>query len=89
MQMLFGNSGDVSGIETSEEQGRLTRWIQGAWAAFARDPTRGLEGFGWRRWEEGEETVARLGYGNSDVVDFVRGEVYSGECEGVVLPGGR
>jgi hypothetical protein len=86
--MLFGNSGDVSGLEPVAEQDRLTGVMQGAWVAFARDPVGGLEEFGWPRWEEGEETVVRLGYGNSDVVDFVTGEVYSGDCEGVVLPGG-
>lgn len=87
--MLFGNSGDVSGIEPGAEQGRLTGVMQGAWVAFARDPEKGLEEFGWPMWEEGEEMVVRLGVGGGNRVDFVRGEVYSGGCEGVVLPGGR
>jgi carboxylesterase type B len=87
--MLCGNSGDVSGIEPEAEQERLTRWMQGAWVAFARDPENGLEEFGWPRFKEGEETVARLGVGVGDGVDFVRPEVYGWNCSGVVLAGGQ
>ena len=89
MQMLFGNSGDVSGIEPSEEQERLTRVMQRAWVEFARDPIRGLEEFGWPQHAEGEETLVRLGYENSDVPDFVRPEVYSWNCSNIVLAGGQ
>jgi cholinesterase len=86
--MLFGNSGDVSGIEPSEEQRRLTGVMQRAWVKFARDSVRGLEELGWPKYVEGEETVVRLGYGDSDVLDFVRPEVYSWNCSNVVLAGG-
>lgn len=89
MQMLFGNSGDVSGIAPSAEQEELTGVMQSAWVAFARDPRGGLEEFGWPRYEEGEETVIRLGYENSAVVEFVRPEMYSWNCSGVVLAGGQ
>jgi carboxylesterase type B len=87
--MLFGNSGDVSGTGPGEEQEKLTRWMQGAWVAFARDPAGGLEELGWPKWKEGEQTVARLGYGNGGGVDFVRPEVYSLSCSSVVLAGGQ
>ena len=89
MQMLFGNSGDVSGVAPSEEQERLTGVMQRAWVAFAMDPRGGLEKFGWPRYVEGEETVVRLGYENSAVPDFVRPEVYGRNCSGVVLAGGQ
>jgi hypothetical protein len=72
------------------EQARLTGLMQGAWVSFARDPWKGLEReFGWPVWKEGEEMVVRLGWGNGDAVSFVRAEVYSGGCEGVVLAGGK
>jgi len=87
--MQFGNSGDVSGIAPGEEQQELTGVMQRAWVAFARDPRGGLGEFGWPRYEEGERTVVRLGHEKSAVPDFVRPEVYSWNCSGVVLPGGQ
>ena len=40
------------------------KYIRGAWAAFAKDPQRGLEKLGWPRWEPEKPTLIRLGYGN-------------------------
>jgi cholinesterase len=78
--MLFGNSGDVSGIEPSEEQRRLTGVMQRAWVKFARDSVRGFD--------PEEETLVLLGYQDSAVPDFVRPEVYSWNCSNVVLASG-
>ncbi|GAB7325729.1 hypothetical protein MBLNU13_g09689t2 [Cladosporium sp. NU13] len=89
MQMLFGNSGDVSGIAPSKEQDELTGVMRRAWVAFARDPRGGLEKVGWPRFQKGEGTVVRLGEGNRAAVEFVRAEVYSWNCSGVVLAGGQ
>jgi cholinesterase len=89
MQMLFGNSEDVSGIVTIAAQERLTDVMQKAWVAFADDPVNGLEGFGWPRFAPEEETLVRLGYQNSAVPEFVRTEVYSWNCSNVVLAGGQ
>jgi cholinesterase len=89
LQMLFGNSKDVSGTAPGAAQVRLTQVMQSAWVAFARDPVGGLEGIGWPKYDLDGETLVRLGYGNSDVVDLVRPEVYSGNCSDVVLVGGQ
>jgi cholinesterase len=89
LQMLFGNSEDVSGIPASAPQARLTKVMQNAWLAFANDPVNGLSEFGWPRFEPGEKTLVRLGFEGSAEPDFVRPEVYSGNCSGVVLAGGR
>jgi cholinesterase len=87
--MLFGNSEDVSGIAVTAAQARLTSLMQKAWVAFADDPVRGLEEFGWPRFAPEEETLVRLGYQNGAVPDFVKREVYSWNCSGVVLVGGQ
>lgn len=42
INMVLGNSEDVSGIAPSAEEEELTRVIQHAWAAFAADPADGL-----------------------------------------------
>jgi cholinesterase len=72
MQMLFGNSEDVSGIAPTAAQVRLTEVMQSAWVAFARDPVEGLEGFGWPMYDPDRETLVRLGFENADEPDFVR-----------------
>jgi len=87
MQMLFGNSQDVSGIAPTADQKRLTEIIQSAWVAFARNPERGLSQLGWPEYEAGEKTLIRLGFANSPEPDIVRAEIYAGECEGVIFGG--
>lgn len=89
MQMLFGNSEDVSEFAPTAAQVELTKFMQKAWVTFANDPTKGLERFGWPQYAPGEETLVRLGYENSEVPDFVKPEVYSWNCSNVVLAGGR
>jgi cholinesterase len=89
LQMLFGNSEDVSGISPSDSQVQLTKVMQNAWLAFANDPVNGLSEFGWPQFEPEKETLVRLGFENSPEPDFVRPEVYSGKCSDVVLAGGR
>jgi cholinesterase len=89
MQMLFGNSEDVSGIATTAAQERLTDVMQKAWVAFAKDSVSGLEEFGWPRYAPEKKTLVRLGYQNSAVPDFVKPEVYSWNCSSVVLASGQ
>jgi carboxylesterase type B len=43
---LFGTSENVTGESPSMEQQRFSRYMQGAWAAFGRDPAHGLEAYG-------------------------------------------
>lgn len=47
MDMIFGNSADVTGIAESTPQTKLKRVMQHAWAAFVTDPEKGLEKLGW------------------------------------------
>lgn len=89
LEMLFGNSGDVSGIPPDITQEQLTEVMQRAWVAFANDPVHGLEKFGWPRYAPEKETLVRLGYGNSHVPGFAKPEVYSGNCANVSLVGGQ
>ena len=48
------------------EEISIRAYVQGAWAAFAKDPWRGLDWYedGWPRYTPFESTLIRLGYNN-------------------------
>jgi carboxylesterase type B len=45
--MVFGTAEDVSGLENIPAEDATSRYIMGAWAAFARDSKQGLSKYGW------------------------------------------
>ncbi len=47
LNMVFGTAEDVSGITNSPAEDATIKYIQGAWAAFARDSNIGLAQYGW------------------------------------------
>lgn len=91
LAMLFGTAGDVTGEENRVEEEATSRYVQGAWAAFGRDPVGGLEGYGWRRYDGEGEGLMLLGDGNRAEPRFVDPRVYDGVCppveENDPLPG--
>ncbi|KAK4233547.1 Alpha/Beta hydrolase protein [Achaetomium macrosporum] len=76
--VLFGNV-DQSVVRNTKEEARVGRWMRGAWAAFARDPERGLEKIGWPRYGGKGKTLARIGWENR-TVSLVRGDAYDAGC---------
>lgn len=54
INMIIGNSEEVSGLPPSSEQVQLTKVMMKAWASFADDPVHGLtEQLGWPRYQVG------------------------------------
>lgn len=47
LNIVFGTAADVSGLQNSLAQDVTIKYIQGAWAAFARDSKTGLTKYGW------------------------------------------
>jgi carboxylesterase type B len=45
--MVFGTAEDVSGLENIPAEDATSKYIMGAWAAFARDSKQGLSKYGW------------------------------------------
>jgi carboxylesterase type B len=85
--VLFGNvdvDGGVVGRTRGEEA--VGRYMRGAWAAFARDPVKGLGRYGgrgrggWPRYVPGEETLVRIGWEGRTGANLVRGDEYDGGC---------
>jgi len=59
----------------------LSRYVQGAWVAFARDPARGLLNYGWPRYNPNTSSLALLGNAaNATGVVFGRGQSVDVNC---------
>ncbi|KAF5666069.1 triacylglycerol lipase V [Fusarium heterosporum] len=85
LHMIFGASGDVSGIEPSEEQKNLTEIMQHAWFSFSNDPWSGLSKLGWPGFDPSGKTLVELGKGTKPRVNFVKPSVYDAPCSTVVM----
>ncbi|KAK3291614.1 Alpha/Beta hydrolase protein [Chaetomium fimeti] len=90
--VLFGTV-DEGLVGNTKGQGEVGRYMRGAWAAFARDPAKGLGrygrefdgvgggmGEGWPRYVAGEETLVRLGWEGRAGASVVRGDLYDDGC---------
>jgi carboxylesterase type B len=58
LNMVFGTAEDVSGLQNTPSENATSRYMMGAWAAFARDPWKGLEGYGWPKYDpNGKQSI--------------------------------
>ena len=77
---LFGTAEDVTGEPSSAEQDLFSRYMQGAWAAFGRDPVRGLGLYGWPSYAPNTSSLVLLANGNHARPEFVASELYDESC---------
>ena len=87
LEMIFGNSAEVSGISPSDAERRTTKLMQFYWATFARDPHHGLTAVGWPRYKAKRKTLNRLAYNNDPLPSLVLPEEYDSPCETIILGG--
>ncbi|KAK7995263.1 hypothetical protein PG990_014036 [Apiospora arundinis] len=90
LEMVFGTAQEVSALTNSPEEDAMSRYMMGAWAAFARDPQKGLlSEYGWLRYDPAGDTLVRLGYEDSPKPSFVAPSTYDSHCpaENDPLPG--
>lgn len=52
LNMVFGTAEDVSGLENTPAEDATIKYIQGAWAAFARNSKAGLTKYGWPAYKK-------------------------------------
>jgi cholinesterase len=64
------------------EEVSIREYVQGAWAAFAKDPWGGLNSYGdgWPQYSPFEPTLIRLGYDNITGTNAVLPDVYDATC---------
>jgi carboxylesterase type B len=73
--MVFGTS-DLRGPDTPAEV-ETSKYMQSAWAAFARDPEHGLT---WPTYDPDADTLVKLGFHNNTQAVYGRGNEYDGLC---------
>lgn len=76
--MIFGTS-DLRGADTPAEVA-TSRYYQGAWAAFARDPVEGLKEYGWPTFDPEGKTLVELGLNGSTTAVFADSDAFQAMC---------
>lgn len=79
--VLFGADGAAGKANTPDEDS-IGTLMRGMWAAFAKNPAGGLDGFmgGVPRYSPGSNSLIRLGFENTANLTFAGGSSYDGDC---------
>ena len=73
--MVFGTS-DLLGPDTPAEAA-TSKYIQDAWAAFARDPEKGIT---WPQYDPNADTLVKLGFENNTQAVYGPGDEFDALC---------
>ncbi|KAH8668793.1 carboxylesterase [Xylariales sp. PMI_506] len=63
--LILFNTTPQAVVPDSPEEVAVGKYLRGAWAAFASNPTTGLSDYGWPGYTESNSTLARLGFNNA------------------------
>ncbi|KAH7360273.1 Alpha/Beta hydrolase protein [Rhexocercosporidium sp. MPI-PUGE-AT-0058] len=86
--MVFGTDLDVQNVTArTTAQEKIGDYMQGAWAAFVKDPERGLKKYGWPNYDPQSKTLVRLGYENRTGANLAEPADYDFTCPWVFLLG--
>lgn len=83
--MVFGtyNGTVINGtsLPATADQVALSKYVQGAWVAFARNPAGGLPSLGWPLYSPHTSTIAQLGnFFNTSGVVFGESSFIDAAC---------
>ena len=67
---LFGSSEAVSLQDSTWQERAMGTYLRGAWAAFAHDPSCGLNIYGWEQYSNTTTSFLQLGYDNVSSTTF-------------------
>ncbi|KAF3041469.1 hypothetical protein E8E11_006081 [Didymella keratinophila] len=96
LNVVFGTATDNSGLPNSAAEDATIKYVQGAYAAFARDSKKGLTQYGWPAYKETGKiytgfsdlyaksgtgkTLVGLAYNNSPKPTFFEANTYDKAC---------
>ena len=82
--MLFDTTPQAILTDTPEEV-NIGSYMRGAWASFAKDPSRGLSIYeeGWPQFGTNEPSLIRLAYNNLTGTNLVQGNAMDQSCAGI------
>ncbi|RDL36163.1 Carboxylic ester hydrolase [Venustampulla echinocandica] len=86
LTLLFGTT--FATPSSTPEEIEFETYIQGAWAAFAKDPVHGLTTYegGWPLYDPAKESLVRLAYDNLVGTNLAFPEIYDAGCVNASLP---
>jgi len=67
------------GASTADEVS-IANYMRGAWAAFAKDPQKGLTTYGWPSYNPSQDTLIRLAYDNITGTNVINPYRYDADC---------
>lgn len=76
--MIFGTS-NLTAPDTELETA-TSKYYQGAWAAFAKDPKNGLLQYGWPTYDPEKMTLVKMGNGTAKAI-LAKGTEFDAACE--------
>ena len=85
LQVIFGTTSTI--VNSTAEEIKFEAYIQGAWAAFAKDPVKGLTTYkgGWPLYDPAKESLIRLAYDNHVGTNLAFPELYDAGCANASL----
>ena len=93
--IIWRTTQDATGKADTPAEAAVGTYLNAAWAAFAKDPVSALSKapFSWPKYNEGANTLIRLGYANDTSASYISPATYDESCETVRkilagLPGG-
>jgi len=76
--IIFDTVVPTPGPTAAETQ--IANYMRGAWAAFAKDPVKGLSNYGWPTYNTSHDTLIRLGFQNQTGANLINPYKYDADC---------
>lgn len=80
LSMVFGTYNRSTIAAPTSDQIQTSYYMQGAWAAFGRDPQHGLKAYGWQRLQSNGFSLNQLAVNNRPGVKFKSTKDYTLGC---------
>ncbi|KAJ5940611.1 hypothetical protein N7516_000779 [Penicillium verrucosum] len=79
--IVFGTYDKFRAIPPSTREVEVSEYMQGAWVAFAKDPSMGLSEYGWPQFNFDEPTLVHLALNNTVEAKFTSASPWDTSCE--------